>query len=367
MGRDGLEEMIGLKDRRLKTASGRDFYRLVLAARLVSLAKRDGAVDAPQVTQTPTVEQLSRLVTGQRLGARRGPRVIPLQEGKAGLPVYFVNAGLDEFSLARLMGNDRPVFGIESPWPLEWRQAATENRTPAMPDMQHLAAPYFAALSAHAGSSPCVLAGHSMAGEIAFEVAHQFKKLGGKVEMVMLFDSWLVKPSAYKAALHRLRQIWQHAPNGLPVPRYLKSLGRRLKNSWLPLRWLLGRQGWWLWTRTRMSRALSSKVGRLTTLPDEMGRPIEMELFERLNENARKSHHPRCLDSRGVLFRASDPYSEFYHAVDGSKGWMGLFRHGLEIIPVNGDHLSMVRDERHHPTLAKAIERALMQLQTSAQ
>lgn len=309
------------------------------------------SIAAPQVIQNPTVEQQARLIAGQEAGAKREPQVIQLQEGKGRLPIYLINAGPDEFNLARMMGEDWPVFGIESPWPLKWRQAATENRTSAMPSMEQLAAPYFAALSAHARSSPCVLAGHSMAGQIAFEVAHQFEKQGGKVEMVMLFDTWLKRPSAYEAARCRLRQIW------LPEHRCRESLGCRLKKSWLPLRWMLGRQ--WLWTRTHINRTLSSEAGGLINLPDEKGMPIQLELFQRINENAKKSQQSLCLDSRGVLFRASDPYSEFFQAVDGSNGWMGLFRHGLEIIPVNGDHLSMIRDKRHHPALAEAIQRAL--------
>jgi hypothetical protein len=178
----------------------------------------------------------------------------------------------------------------------------------------------------------------------------------------MLFDSWLKRPSGYKAARHRLRQIWQQKANGLPTHQYLQSLGRRLQNSWLPFRWMLGRQALWLWARERIDRALMLKGGRLNAICDEIGMPIQEGLYKQLNENARRSFRPRCLDSRGVLFRANDPYSEFFHAVDGSKGWMDLFRRGLEIIPVNGDHLSMIRDERHHSALAKAIEQALMQL-----
>ncbi len=321
------------------------------------------SIAAPQVIQNPTVAQLARVILGPEAGFKRRPKVIQLQEGTIGPSIYLVNAGPDEFKLARLMGTDRPVFGIESPWPLKWRQAACENRTSAMPNMEQLVAPYFAALSAHAGFSPCVLAGHSMAGRIAFEVACQFEKQGGKVEMVMLFDSWIKRPLSYKAARNRLREIWQPTPNRLTARRYLELLGRRVKSSWLPLRWMLSRQ--WLWIRTRFKRTLSSEASGLINLPDENGMPVEMELFRRLNDNATKSHRPRCLGSKGVLFRASDPYSEFYHAVDGSKGWTGLFRDGLEIIPVQGDHLSMIRDERHHPALAKVIERALMQVHTT--
>ena len=202
-----------------------------------------------------------------------------------------------------------------------------------------------------------------MAGRIAFEVAHQFRKQGGKVEMVMLFDSSVKRPSAYEAARRKLGEIWQQTPDGLPAHQHLELLGRRLKNSWLPLRWMLGGQGVWLSTRRRINRAFMGEAGTLTTIPDEMGMPVPLELLKRLSENAGRTHRPRCLDARGVLFRASDPYSEFYHAVDGSNGWRGLFRHGLEIIPVNGDHLSMIRDERNHPALGKAIERALIPLQ----
>jgi len=349
-----------------------DYFELggtsLLLARLAHETNRalKTSIASPQIIQNPTVEQLAKLIARQRPGAKRGPKVIQLQQGKAGVaPVYLINAGPDEFRLARLMGDDRPVFGIESPWPLEWRRAAAEERTSALPNMEQLAAPYAAALSAHARSSPCVLAGHSMAGLIAFEAGHQITKQGGNVEMVMVFDGWMKRLSAYKAARSRLRQIWRQTPNGLSAYQYLQSLGHRAKSSWLPLRWMLGRQRMWLWTRTCVRRALSSDAERLTTLPDEMGMPISRELFKRLNDNAGKSYRPRCLDCRGVLFRASDPYSEFYHAVDGSIGWMGLFRQGIEIIPVGGDHLSMIRDERHHPLLAKAIERALTGLQST--
>lgn len=321
------------------------------------------SISALDVFQNPTVEQLARLIVEQGPIAKRVAKVIQLQKGKAGFPIYFINAGPDEFRMARLMGDDHPVFGIEVPWALEWHHAAAENRKSVLPNMEQRAAPYVAELNAHAGASRCVLAGHSMAGLIAFEAARQFQKHGGKVEMVMLFDSWLKWPSGFKAAWHRLRQIWRQEPNRLPAHEDLPSLGRRLKNSWQAFRWMLGRQAIWLWVRECIDRALMSKAGVLTSQFDEMGMPIEGGLYERLNRKAISSFGPRCLDSRGVLFRANDPYSQFFHAVDASNGWMDMFRGGLEIIPVNGDHLSMIRDEWYHPTLAKAIKQALMQLQ----
>ena len=58
-----------------------------------------------------------------------------------------------------------------------------------MPNIEQLIAPYVAALSEHLHSSSCVLAGHSYAGIIAFELARRLQNQGGRVEAVILFDT----------------------------------------------------------------------------------------------------------------------------------------------------------------------------------
>jgi thioesterase domain-containing protein len=77
---------------------------------------------------------------------------------------------------------------------LAWRKAAENFDISAMPTMAQLVAPYVATLRTHAGSSPCVLAGFSFAGVMAFEVAEQLQEQGGEVEAVLLFDSWATFP-----------------------------------------------------------------------------------------------------------------------------------------------------------------------------
>ena len=68
------------------------------------------------------------------------------------------------------------------------------KRMRALPTIEELAAPFVAALSTHAQTSPFVLAGHSTMGMVAFEVAHQLQRLGAKVELVILLDTWLKRP-----------------------------------------------------------------------------------------------------------------------------------------------------------------------------
>ena len=48
----------------------------------------------------------------------------------------------------------------------------------ALPTIEQLGALYADVLRAHAGSSPCVIAGYSLGGKIAFEAAHALQRAG---------------------------------------------------------------------------------------------------------------------------------------------------------------------------------------------
>jgi amino acid adenylation domain-containing protein len=297
-----------------------------------------------ELFRNPTVGQLSSLIDAQQPKSKRQPAVVQLRSGQTEPPVYFIYAGADEFRLAKLMDGRHAVFGIEVPWPLAWRDAVASNRKSAFPTMEQLVAPYVAALSAHAGASPCVLAGHSFAGLMAFEAAHQFQRQGGKVEMVMLLDTWARFPSLRQVAWHQWRQNWKQAPNG-----------SRLRRSWRITRWLLGQEKYRIWS---FFNRLVVDPHELVHILDEHGMPLAGRLLERLYLKILDSYCPRCLDTRGVLFRTDSIDSNaVVRGFDDSQGWRNLFSRGLEIIPMLGDHLSMIR--KHHPNLALEMNEVL--------
>jgi len=185
-----------------------------------------------------------------------------------------------------------------------------------------------------------VLAGHSFAGLMAFEMAHQFQRQGGSVDMVILFDTRAKYPKypTVRDTWHKWRQDWKLAPKGA-VDRSIFTIDWILRNSWLAARWML--------RKARMSfRCLLPKPSgfALTTTLDE----------ERLYKKVLESYRPRRLDSCGILFRAEKGYSS---AFDDSLGWKNLFAGDLEIIPVPGDHLSMFR--HHHRALAEKMNEVL--------
>ncbi len=309
------------------------------------------SLSVPEVFRNPTVQQMAAMIDKQPPTSKRQPSVIQLREGRTEVPVYFIYAGPDEFRLAQWIGGSHPVFGIDVPWPLAWRNAVSENRRSAFPTMDQFVAPYVAALSAHARSSPCVLAGHSFAGLIAFEAAHQFQKRGGKVEMVFLLDSWARVPSPYQVAWHNLWDCWKPASDGLREDQHARSTIARVRRSWRITRWLFGQ------AKNRLRPFFSRpklNPNDLTTSLDEQGMLLPGWLATRLQKMLQKSYHPRPLNSRGTLFRAdSQDERAAVHGIDESLGWKNLFARGLEIIPITGDHLSIIRE--HDSVLAREL------------
>jgi thioesterase domain-containing protein len=291
------------------------------------------------------------------LPIKPNPLLVRLRNGTAEIPVYFIGLGLWEFNLAQSLLSENSVFAIEVPWPSAWRIAAIENRVAALPAMEQLVAPYVSALAGHARSSRCVLAGSSFHGLMAFEVAHQLNKRGGKAEMVLLLDSKASYPPPHKVAWQKLRTIGISVHNSSTACGTSQTRRTTLfrNASLLPLlRWMIVEELKSLWRRfiQPVSR------GELTTKCDNLGIPLHWALVQRVYSNAVKSYRLHRLDSCGVLFRAESKEERPARALDGSLGWDGLFGNGLEIIQMTGDHLTMTQ-QPHNLRLAREMSNVL--------
>jgi thioesterase domain-containing protein len=311
---------------------------------------------SPQETtdEARTVLWTGILGTAKHLGKRewhptkRKSSVVQLREGAAETtPLYFIGVGFAELHLAQLMCSERSIFGIEIPWPSAWRNAAGKNNLDALPTMEQLVAPYVAALTQHAGSSPCVLVGHSFSGLMAFEAAHQLNEQGGKVEMVMLLDAQAQYPAPHQVAWQQLQKDWK-APD--LTDRTSQSIASRLGSSWSIIRWMVAKE------ISGLARHVLRYRGELTTRLDDLGVPWHWEVMVRVFSNALRSYRLRCLDCRGALFRAED---EKPATLDYSLGWDNLFKRGLKIIQVTGNHVTMTRQQPHDQTLARAMSKLL--------
>jgi thioesterase domain-containing protein/acyl carrier protein len=332
----------------------------LMAIRLISKVNStlNVTLSVPELFQNPTIEQLAKVIDGRVPMGKRRTAVILMQEGKAGPPVYFIHAGPWEYQLAQSLGEARSVFGIESSWPLAWHKAAASNEISALPTMEQLVAPYAAALGAHTRSSPCVLAGFSFGGLMAFEAAHQFQSQGGEVEAVLMIDTRAKYPSLHQATWQILQMLAQG--ESVPLSRLFKRAGKAV--NW----WMLGQKEKMLsWPLVRVAEYQDTEQsGELSAFFDEEDMPMQWALIQRMYRKASKNYRPRRLDCRGILFRATPKEEGIVAALDGTLGWKNLFTVGLEIVPVAGGHLEMLQPP-NNLTLARELNAAINRLQQS--
>jgi thioesterase domain-containing protein len=294
---------------------------------------------------------VSRHLNGRpSISRQRLPSIIPLRKGPTKNPLYFIGYGLWELRLAELICSDHSIFAIDVPWASAWRIAALEKRKPALPTMQALVAPYMSVLNAHAHFSPCLLAGVSFNGLMAFELAHQLQKYGGKVRAVMLLDSKSKYPRPASIWWEKLKQDWNQT-NGVQA----FSMAGEETSSFATLQWMCVSEFKHLW---RQFKAARGQLGELTVIADDFGKPLPWAVVERIYANAANRYYLECLDSHGILFRANPSNDRPARVLDGSLGWRDLFRSGLEVVQVTGDHLTMMQTP-HNLTLAREMSEVL--------
>ena len=300
-----------------------------------------------ELFENPTVGKLAEIVEKRQRGDRRHPSVIQLHQGGADVPIYFIYAGPAELALARSIGGDHPVFGIDVPWPLEWKAAVAKKETARFPGMDEIVALFVGQLSKHLGSGTCVLAGYSFAGLLAFEAARKFLGRGGKVEAVIVIDKWLPYPSPIAIAWKNLRECWR----GLWNEGMVRAFEKRAVRSALVVWWVIETLAKWL------GASLWLRPNELTAFLDEEGIPLRWYLIERLYIEIERNLRLEPLDCRGIILKPE--FLDRHAAVSGPDeylGWRGLFARGCEAFSVSGTHYSMVREHAH--ALARLIGQA---------
>jgi thioesterase domain-containing protein len=321
----------------------------------MTMTSRTSTDEARAALWTGILGAAKHLGKREPLSAARRPAVVQLREGNTEAPVYFIGNGLSEFNLAQLITGDRAIFAVEIPWPAKWHDLTVENETTGLPTVEQMVEPYVAAICAHTRSTRCALVGYSFAGLMAFEAAHQLAERGIAVEPVILLDAPAVYPTSHQVTWEKLQEIWQW-------PSELRSRDRstiisRLADSRSIIQWMLAdkMKGW----GQRVVNAVKRTPAKLTTKLDDMGRPLPWPLIQLLYDNAFESYRPRHLDGRGILFRAEVRDQCPSRSLENGLGWDGLFDKGLQVVEVTGDHLTMMREQRHVLKLAQEMTKTL--------
>ncbi len=283
----------------------------LLAVRVISevLKSLQRRLPLPVFFENPTIEGMARELQSKH--AHGEPELIRLAPGGSPGALFLLEAGIGLCRLAHLLKGGPASFASVVPL-----QGEIHGKKSELPSLEELAAAHAALVRGQQPSSPCVLAGHSIAGLLAFEAAHQLQREGRAVEMILLLDSWATPPP------------WWEKLKAMTLDGVRNSLNFHTRDVW--------------------ARALNQPIGEAS-----------WDDVTVIHRNAWKNYKCHPVECRGVLFRARDnPWP--LDAIDGCMGWRGLFTRGLEIVEVPGDHFSLL-EAPHLLTLAQRFQECLEQ------
>ncbi|MBW8878989.1 MAG: amino acid adenylation domain-containing protein [Acidobacteria bacterium] len=267
----------------------------------------------------PTVEHLAAEI--RRRPAASRSLLVELQPDGSRPPVFLVHAaGGNVFcyvQLVRHLGAGQPVYSF--------RASGLEGREVPRRRLDTMAAAYVAELLAFQPRGPYRLAGWSLGGLIAWEMARQLAARGHAVEPLVLLDSWAAPPPAGDETLLATFA----ADLGLDPARLAPQEAEEMRR---------------LDEQARLARLL--EWGRRAgVLPLDFSLERLRRFYRVFQANARASQNyqprPGVAPAPVVLVKAAS------HAgappADPSLGWSPLATAGLTLHEVPGDHFSMIR------------------------
>ncbi len=302
-----------------------NFFQLgghsLLAVRLMTAVQKEFGKSIPLMLlfQEGTVEGLAKFLSARR--PQKADGIVPINTDGEGIPIFIVSSGLGMKYLGSELGNTHPLYAL----------FAYENGKPAYRGtVQESAEVYYRCLLSFQPDGPYCLLGHSADGHFALELARLLRQNGKTVTFLGLIDSY---PPAAKQQLNP----------GKRLDYYLRSLKKNnfrgvLRTLWRSLRW-------------RVDKYLNQKRGAK-----------EVEDWQRRGEVRRvkhflmKAYQPETYDGDITLFSAT--YALDVTREEMVRQWEKVIRGRIEVIPVLGDHTSVVQPP-HVAALGKVILEAI--------
>ena len=335
-----------------------DFFDLggdsLLAVRMFQRAQKLTGINLPLATLL-TAPTIARQAAAYRAAGAKEPEVaaptvsieqgpdpwaplVPIQPRGSKAPLFCVHAVggnvLNYVPLAKALDEDRPFYGIQA--------VGLDGLTPPIETIAAMATRYVAEIRKVAPRGPYFLAGGSMGGMIAYEMAQQLRAAGEEIALLALFDTY--GPGNRQLELEQgdpLSQMgrrWRkrlHRASGLDIRGKIELVSHAIA-------WRLGRPRDLL--RVRWARR------RGAALPHE----LRYREVERVHEKAYMTYKPEPYEDLIVLFRATEQCEGASRAL----GWEGVAIGGIEIVELPGGHDTLIEQPLLLENLRKVLERA---------
>lgn len=155
----------------------------------------------------PTVQKLSQAIRSGVLGDSEWKSLVAIKTTGTKPPLYIIHGGglniLPFYAVAKKMDRDQPVFGIQA--------KGLDGIEQPLNTVEDIAAQYLTEVLKQNPDGPYFLAGYSLGGIIAFEMASQLIKMGKQVEKLVLFDTYAFqsdhKKPFWKRTINKVRHF----------------------------------------------------------------------------------------------------------------------------------------------------------------
>ncbi|WP_437321793.1 non-ribosomal peptide synthetase [Sorangium sp. So ce385] len=286
----------------------------------------------------PTIENLAALA---RAG-RPVSSLVTLAPGE-GVPLFLVHPGggmlWNYVPLVRRLRGVAPLFGLQA--------RGLDDDEPPHDDLRAMAEHYVNLVVQARPEGPVRLAGHSLGGLIAVEMASLLHRAGRGVELVALFDTMLRPPRTSELPDERTRD----ARSLLQMVQVIERFTGR--STGLGLDGLLN-----LDTDQQLDRVMDALV-RIDALPVGHG-PARIRRLLNVSKAhglAWRTHLPRPCPVPLVLFRAEQADHDLSEVDLATLGWGTVAE--VDVCTVPGDHVTMMQEpnvvvlaDALHPRLA---------------
>ncbi len=216
-----------------------DFFHLgghsLLAVRLVSEIQKEVGQRLPLVSffQGANIEYLASLLR-QDVSSLDWPTLVEIQAGDTKPPLFCVSMpnvnALGYRSLARYLGNDQPVFGLQAQYPEDLEGEHSQVA------VHEVATEYLQALRRAQPTGPYQFIGMCRGAHIAYEMARRLEREGHEISLLGVIDTWVMENTynyfwqvEYRAR-HLLSRTLRHIRRQLN-PIYKKVQGAATNNG----------------------------------------------------------------------------------------------------------------------------------------
>ncbi|MDN3689562.1 non-ribosomal peptide synthetase [Cyclobacterium jeungdonense] len=154
----------------------------------------------------PTIQKLSQAIKSGVLGDSEWRSLVAIKKTGSKPPLYIVHGGglniLPFYAVAREMDKEQPVFGIQA--------KGLDGVEQPLHTVEAIASQYLAEILQQNPDGPYFLAGYSLGGIIAFEMASQLKKMGKSVGKLVFFDTYAFQSDHHESLSIRFRNKIRH-------------------------------------------------------------------------------------------------------------------------------------------------------------